>query len=116
MLLNNLNIFNFVKQFKFYFQYKQADEDKERRRQEIRDRIQAEIDTSAKSQQKKKGGFMTPERKKRLRVRKMLQSFLGKSFIKFSCSCFLFPPPTPLLPFLPSPYLRFCCVVKLQMK
>ena len=63
----------------------QADEnsDKDRRRQEIRERLEAEINASTKNQQKQKKGFMTPERKKRLRVSKNFRQ--NNMFNKF-CS------------------------------
>ena len=58
--------------------------DLDRKKAEVRKRMEAQ------SNAKKKKGFMTPERKKKLRVSDVQVSISKRSFIKFClCSCYL---------------------------
>ena len=58
--------------------------DLDRKKAEVRKRMEAQ------SNAKKKKGFMTPERKKKLRVSDVQNSISKRSFITFClCSCYL---------------------------
>ena len=59
-------------------QEKKMDEkmdEKERKKREIRERLEAQMKSS-----NKKKGFMTPERKKRLRVSRLMECLWNKQF------------------------------------